>query len=59
MAAVDHYLKTGDTDGLSKFRGRTVRAENHTFAFVTDPRILDRLANAGEVAFEDLYAIST
>ena len=59
MAAVDHYLRTGDTAGLSRFTGKYVRAGKLTYPFVTDPRALDRLANAGEVAFEDLYAIST
>lgn len=59
MAAVDHYLKSGDSAGLSQFRGRSVRAGKLTLPFVTDPRVLDRLAHAGEVAFEDLYAMST
>jgi len=58
MAAVDHYLKTGDTARLAQFRGKSVRVGTLKFQFVTDPRILDRLAHAGEVAFEDLYAIS-
>jgi hypothetical protein len=59
MAAVDHYLKTGDTAQLAQFRGRSVKAGKLTLPFVTDPRVLDRLAHAGEVAFEDLYAISS
>ena len=56
--AVDHYLKIGDTARLAPFRGKSVRVKKIKLQFVTDPRILDRLAHAGEVAFEDLYAIS-
>lgn len=59
MAAVDHYLKTGNTTRLDNFRGKSVKTGKLTLAFVTDPRTLDRLANAGQVAFEDLYAISS
>ena len=56
--AVDHYLKTGDTTRLATFIGKTIRAGKQTLPFVTDPRTLNRIANAGEVSFEDLYAIS-
>lgn len=59
MAAVRLYTNNGDTSSLSKFRGRSVRAGALTLPFVTDPRVLDRLYHAGEVAFEDLYASST
>ena len=55
-AAVDRYLRTGHTDALRAFAGRTFRAGGTTRSFVTDPALLDRLANAGEVSFEDLYA---
>jgi hypothetical protein len=58
-AAVDHYLKTGDSIRLDEFRGKSVRAGKQVFPFITDPRVLARLANAGQVAFEDLYAISS
>ena len=56
-AAVDHYLKTGDASWLRPFRGKAVRAEKVGRPFITDPRTLSRLAAAGEVAFEDLYAL--
>jgi hypothetical protein len=59
MAAVDRYLKTGDTAGLEKFRGKSVRAGKSILPFLTEPKILDRLENGGQVAFEDLYAITT
>ena len=57
--AVDHYLKTGDATRLAPFVGKTIRAGKQTHPFITDPRTLTRIANAGEVSFEDLYAIST
>ncbi len=56
-AAVDHYLKTGDASCLRPFRGKSVRAEKIGYPFVTDPKALSRLAAAGEVTFEDLYAL--
>lgn len=59
MAAVYRYLKTGETAQLEQFRGKAVRVSRERFEFTTDLRTLDRLANAGQVAFEDLYAMST
>lgn len=55
-AAVDRYLRTGNTDALRDFADNTFRVKGTTRSFVTDPVLLDRLANAGEVSFEDLYA---
>jgi hypothetical protein len=56
--AVDHYLKTGKTDRLRPFRGVALRGRDGvSHAFLTDPRMLNRLGNAGEIAFEDLYAL--
>jgi hypothetical protein len=57
--AVDHYLRTGDTSLLRPFRGKTVRAGKVGYPFLTDPRTLNRLAHAGEVSFEDLYALGS
>lgn len=54
--AVRRYLRTGDLGPLRAFKGRAVRVGKITFPFLTDPRTLDRLAHAGEVEFEDLYA---
>jgi CelD/BcsL family acetyltransferase involved in cellulose biosynthesis len=53
--AVDHYLRTGDKTRLRPYVGKALRASGHRFAFVTDPDLLARLAEAGEVRFEDLY----
>lgn len=57
--AVDTYLRTGDRRALAPYAGRSLTAEGHRMSFVTDPRLLDRLAHAGEVTFEDLYESST
>ena len=53
--AVDHYLRTGDRRRLQPFVGRRFRAEGQLVGYVTDPHLLELLANAGEVRFEDLY----
>ena len=58
-SAVDRYLITGSTDPLREFRGQSLRGRGFSFPFVTDPRTLNRLANTGEVSFEDLYAFVT
>ena len=57
MAAVDQYLRTGNTNALDEFRGQTIRARNVTYHFLTDLPALDRLAHAGEVSFERLYVL--
>jgi hypothetical protein len=56
MAAVDHYLRTGDDARLRRFRGKGVWIDKRFRPFITDLDLLDRLANAGEVSFEELYA---
>jgi len=56
--AVDRFLKTGETDALEPFRGAFIRVGNVRHPFVTDPRTLTRLGNAGQVAFEDLYVLT-
>jgi hypothetical protein len=56
--AVNRYLRTGRADALRRFAGRDVRVGRRRHRFVTDPLTLDRLANAGEVRFEDLYALN-
>jgi hypothetical protein len=56
--AVDTYLRTGDRRALAPYEGRSFLAEGHRMPFITDPRLLDRLAHAGQVTFEDLYESS-
>jgi hypothetical protein len=56
MNAVDHYLRTGDDNQLRRFRGKGIWVEKRFRPFITDLDALDRLAAAGEVSFEELYA---
>src|SRR5262249_57574808 len=57
--AVDHYLRTSDDLPLQMFRKRKLRVRGNTWLpFVTDLEILDQLARAGELSFEDLYELS-
>ena len=56
MGAVDHYLQTGDDRRLRRFRDKGVWVEKRFRPFITDLDVLDRLADAGEVSFEELYA---
>jgi hypothetical protein len=56
MAAVDRYLRTGDAEALAEFQGQRVRSRYEAHPFLTDTQVLDRLAHAGEVSFERLYA---
>ena len=53
--AVDHYLNTGDRGRLRPFEGKHFRIGGKRQLFVTDPVMLERLANAGQVRFEDVY----
>jgi hypothetical protein len=57
--AVNRYLRTGRTDALRPFRGEHIRSGRKLHRFVTDPSTLDRLGNAGEVRFEDLYGLTS
>jgi hypothetical protein len=57
--AVDHYLRTGDARSLRRFDRMRLRLRDKSVRrFVTDPKMLDRLARAGEVSFEDLYELA-
>lgn len=53
--AVRDYIAHGKTGDLRKFRGKTIRVENREYTFVTDPEALNRLYDAGELTFDDIY----
>jgi hypothetical protein len=53
--AVRHYLTTGDRSLLKPFRGRIISAQKVAYKLETDPRVLDRLGDAGALSFDDLY----
>jgi hypothetical protein len=57
--AVHRYGETGDTNPLQPFRGRSISAKGSRYPFVIDPETLNRLLNAGEVSFEDIYPLTS
>jgi hypothetical protein len=54
--AVDAFLRGRGIAALREFRGKAIRVGKIAYPLITDPRTLRRLAYAGEVQFEDLYA---
>lgn len=56
-SAVHTYLRTGETFGLRKFRGKSVSVEKRKYPFITEPSLLDRLFDAGELTFDDIYDV--
>lgn len=54
--AVRDFLVTGKADGLRRFESKAIRSRGASYAFVTDPKTLSRLARAGAVHFLDIYA---
>lgn len=59
IGAVNRYLRTGDSSTLKPFRGKTITVGKVAYRYVTHLKTLERLAYAGEVSFEDLYALTT
>lgn len=56
--AVRRYLLEGKADRLAEFRSESIQVNGELHQFVTETRILDRLALAGEVRFEDIYEVT-
>jgi hypothetical protein len=60
MNAVRKYVRTGDTSGLERFKNKSFVADGRVRRFVTDPDVLDELADAGSLAgIESLYYART
>jgi len=56
-AAVQRYLQTGDDAALLKFKNkRVIDANKRRHRFLTNLEELDRLASAGVLSFESMYA---
>lgn len=54
--AVRSYVRTGDASKLADFAGQSVTdVDGKQWPFITDPRVLKRLGNAGVLSFADLY----
>lgn len=54
-SAVRDYIAEGKTGGLRKFRGKSIRVDKRAHYFITDPETLNRLYDAGELTFDDIY----
>jgi lambda repressor-like predicted transcriptional regulator len=55
--AVHKYLRTGDTAGIEKFRGKRIKdANGNQVQLITNFAKLNRLGSAGVLSFESLYA---
>jgi hypothetical protein len=56
-AAVQRYLQTGDDSPLLRFKGwKVTDASGKRHSLLTDLKKLDRLASAGVLSFESIYA---
>jgi hypothetical protein len=54
MAAVGKYLRTGETDALQQFTGKTIAGGR---PLITDPEQLSALAQAGALELDKIYAL--
>lgn len=55
--ALQKYLRTGDSSGIEKFRGKRIKDANGVeVPLITDLAELSRLGSAGVLSFESLYA---
>ncbi len=54
--AVKEYLETGDFSKLRAFEGKfIIDAQGRRHPFVADPKVIRRLARAGQFRFESIY----
>ena len=51
-----HRALGGDPYALDPFREKSIKIGKRTYPFITDLHLLKKFGNAGEVAFEDIYA---
>jgi hypothetical protein len=54
-AAVNKFLRTGDESVLAPFRDKRVAGRE----LITNPQLLSKLADAGALRLDDLYAVPT
>jgi hypothetical protein len=53
MSAVGRYLRTGDSDLLGEFEGKSIRGHR----LITDADTLNHLAQAGALQLDEIYAL--
>jgi hypothetical protein len=55
--ALQKYLETGDSSAIQQLKDKTVKdAGGKEIPLLTDTALLDRLAEAGVLSFESIYA---
>jgi len=55
--AIHQYLQPPHpTEQLGRFENLNLTSEGEEYDFVTDPKIINRLARASELSFLDIYA---
>jgi hypothetical protein len=59
LNAVSEYLRTGKTQKLDLFKGKTVKVDGKDLQLITDPAKLLPLAEADVLHFDQLYASAT
>lgn len=57
--AVDNFVLNGDSQALERFSRKFFQVNGVKHQFLTDLDLIERLAFAGEISFEDLYAKTT
>lgn len=53
--AVDNFVLNGDSEALENFSRKFFQVNGVKHEFLTDLGLIERLAFAGEISFEDLY----
>jgi hypothetical protein len=59
LNAVSEYLRTGKREKLDSFKGKTVKIDGKDIELITDPALLEPLAEADVLHFDQLYASAT
>jgi hypothetical protein len=52
LSGIGNFLRSGDTDALDEFVGRSIAG----YRLITDPDTLTSLAQAGALQLDDIYA---
>lgn len=55
--AIRRGLETGDYEPLRRFKGKALWQGDDYFELETDPEVIEDLANAGDLGYDDIYVI--
>jgi hypothetical protein len=56
-AAISSYLATGDQSKLEPFASLQLRIGDQAYRPVTDPAVIEDLALAGDLGYDDIYVL--